>query len=163
VSVVTEHLKQQGNVFDIIPHRQAYTSTDEARALGIDAGEVLKTLAVRTGSGYAVSPDRSADGGGGKFGVEVGGGALTMRTTRDHRDREIGPSGIPTASGSDCPIAWPNQSCWASAGPPVDLDLSAPTLLAQATARLRFGKIRSSPSLAMTPDCCSIRAAGACT
>jgi Ala-tRNA(Pro) deacylase len=36
------------------PHRQAYTSTDEARALGIDADEVLKTLAVRTGSGYAL-------------------------------------------------------------------------------------------------------------
>jgi Ala-tRNA(Pro) deacylase len=54
VSVVTEHLKQQGSVFEVIPHRQAYTSTDEARALGIDAGEVLKTLAVRTGSGYAL-------------------------------------------------------------------------------------------------------------
>jgi Ala-tRNA(Pro) deacylase len=54
MSVVTEHLKQQGSVFEVIPHRQAYTSTDEARALGIDADEVLKPLAMRTGSGYAL-------------------------------------------------------------------------------------------------------------
>jgi Ala-tRNA(Pro) deacylase len=54
MSVVTEHLRQQGSVFDVIPHRQASTSTDEARALGIDAGEVLKPLAMRTGSGYAL-------------------------------------------------------------------------------------------------------------
>jgi Ala-tRNA(Pro) deacylase len=54
MSAVTEHLEQQGSAFELIPHRQAYTSTDEARALGIDAGEVLKTLAVRTGPGYAL-------------------------------------------------------------------------------------------------------------
>ena len=46
MSVVTEHLEQRGSAFELLPHRQAYTSTDEARALGIDAGEVLKTLAV---------------------------------------------------------------------------------------------------------------------
>jgi Ala-tRNA(Pro) deacylase len=51
MSVVTEHLEQRGSAFALLPHRQAYTSTDEARALGIDAGEVLKTLAVRTGPG----------------------------------------------------------------------------------------------------------------
>jgi len=54
MSVVTEHLEQRGSVFELLPHRQAYTSTDEARALGIDVGEVLKTLAVRTGPGYAL-------------------------------------------------------------------------------------------------------------
>jgi Ala-tRNA(Pro) deacylase len=54
MSAVTEHLEQRGSTFEVLPHRQAYTSTDEARALGIDAGEVLKTLAVRTGSGYAL-------------------------------------------------------------------------------------------------------------
>jgi Ala-tRNA(Pro) deacylase len=51
---VTEHLEQRGSAFELLPHRQAYTSTEEARALGIDAGEVLKTLAVRTGSGYVL-------------------------------------------------------------------------------------------------------------
>jgi Ala-tRNA(Pro) deacylase len=54
MSVVTEHLEQQGRVFEVIPHRQAYTSVDEARALGIEVDEVLKTLAVQTGSGYAL-------------------------------------------------------------------------------------------------------------
>lgn len=54
MSVVTQHLEQRGSAFELLPHQQAYTSTDEARALGIDAGEVLKTLAVRTGPGYAL-------------------------------------------------------------------------------------------------------------
>jgi Ala-tRNA(Pro) deacylase len=54
MSVVTEHLEQRGCVFEVLPHRQAYTSVDEARALGIEVDEVLKTLAVRTGSGYAL-------------------------------------------------------------------------------------------------------------
>jgi Ala-tRNA(Pro) deacylase len=55
MSALTEHLEQQGSAFELLPHRQAYTSTDEARALGIDAGEVLKTLAVRTGPGYVLA------------------------------------------------------------------------------------------------------------
>jgi Ala-tRNA(Pro) deacylase len=54
MSVVTEHLEQRGSIFEVIPHQQAYTSVDEARALGIEVGEVLKTLALRTGSGYAL-------------------------------------------------------------------------------------------------------------
>ena len=54
MSVVTEHLKHQGSAFELLPHQQASTSTDKARALGIDAGEVLKTLAVRTGVGYVL-------------------------------------------------------------------------------------------------------------
>jgi hypothetical protein len=49
MSAVTQHLEQRGSAFELLPHRQAYTSNDKARALGIDAGEVLKTLAVRTG------------------------------------------------------------------------------------------------------------------
>jgi Ala-tRNA(Pro) deacylase len=54
MSVVTEHLERRGCAFEVVSHRQTYTSIDEARALGIDAGEVLKTLAVRTGPGYAL-------------------------------------------------------------------------------------------------------------
>jgi Ala-tRNA(Pro) deacylase len=54
MSVVTEHLKQRGSFFEVLTHRQTYTSVDEARALGIEVDEVLKTLAVRTGSGYAL-------------------------------------------------------------------------------------------------------------
>ena len=52
MSVVTEHLEQRGAAFEVLPHRQA--SIDEARALGVDADAVLKTLAVRTGPSYAL-------------------------------------------------------------------------------------------------------------
>jgi Ala-tRNA(Pro) deacylase len=51
---VTEHLQAHGVPFAPIAHQQAYTSIDEARALGIDAGEVLKTVAVRAAGGYAL-------------------------------------------------------------------------------------------------------------
>jgi hypothetical protein len=34
MSVVTEHLEQRGAAFEALAHRQAYTSIDEARALG---------------------------------------------------------------------------------------------------------------------------------
>jgi Ala-tRNA(Pro) deacylase len=54
MSVVTEHLEQRGAAFEALAHRQAYRSIDEARVLGIDADEVLKTLAVRTGPGYVL-------------------------------------------------------------------------------------------------------------
>ena len=54
MSTLTEHLEQQGSAFELLVHRQAWTATDEARALGVDTAEVLKTLAVRTGPGYAL-------------------------------------------------------------------------------------------------------------
>ena len=37
--------------FEVIPHGQAYTSLDEAQALGITAGEVVKTVLVHAVSG----------------------------------------------------------------------------------------------------------------
>src|SRR5881398_2252197 len=51
---VTEHLQTRGVPFEAIAHQQAYTSIAEARALGIDASEVLKTVAMRVASGYAL-------------------------------------------------------------------------------------------------------------
>jgi prolyl-tRNA editing enzyme YbaK/EbsC (Cys-tRNA(Pro) deacylase) len=54
MSALTEHLEQQGSAFELLVHRQAWTATDEARALGIDTADVLKTLAVRTGIGYVL-------------------------------------------------------------------------------------------------------------
>src|SRR6266540_2173699 len=54
MSIVTEYLEGLGRSFEVVPHQQAYTSIDEARALGIDAGDVLKTLAVRATGGYAL-------------------------------------------------------------------------------------------------------------
>jgi prolyl-tRNA editing enzyme YbaK/EbsC (Cys-tRNA(Pro) deacylase) len=51
---VTEHLETHGVPFEPIAHQQAYTSIAEARALGIDASEVLKTVAVRVAGGDAL-------------------------------------------------------------------------------------------------------------
>ena len=39
----------------MIPHEQTYTSIDEARALGISADEVLKTVVLGTASGHALA------------------------------------------------------------------------------------------------------------
>jgi Ala-tRNA(Pro) deacylase len=52
---VAEHLRGKGLEFEVIPHAQAYTSVEEARALGISADEVLKSVAVKTASGYALA------------------------------------------------------------------------------------------------------------
>jgi Ala-tRNA(Pro) deacylase len=51
---VTEHLQTRGVPFAPIAHQQAYTSIDEARAIGIDASEVVKTVAMRVAGGYAL-------------------------------------------------------------------------------------------------------------
>jgi Ala-tRNA(Pro) deacylase len=51
---VTEHLETQRVPFEPIAHRQTYTSIDEARALGIEASEVVKTVAMRAAGGYAL-------------------------------------------------------------------------------------------------------------
>jgi Ala-tRNA(Pro) deacylase len=54
MSLLREHLEGHGVPFEPITHRQTYTSIAEARALGIDASEVLKTVAVRVAGGYAL-------------------------------------------------------------------------------------------------------------
>ena len=51
---VTEHLETRGVPFEPIAHEQAFTSVAEAGALGIDASEVVKTVAVRAAGGYAL-------------------------------------------------------------------------------------------------------------
>ncbi|MGH3223134.1 MAG: aminoacyl-tRNA deacylase [Streptosporangiaceae bacterium] len=51
---VTEHLETHGVPFEPVAHQQAYTSIAEARALGIDASEVIKTVAMRVADGYAL-------------------------------------------------------------------------------------------------------------
>ena len=51
---VAEHLETHGVPFQPIAHQQTYTSIAEARALGIDASEVVKTIAVRITGGYAL-------------------------------------------------------------------------------------------------------------
>lgn len=54
MSLVTDHLAARGVPFETIHHPQAYTSIDEALALGMAADEVVKTVLVDTPSGHAL-------------------------------------------------------------------------------------------------------------
>jgi Ala-tRNA(Pro) deacylase len=64
MSLATEYLQGKGVPFEVVPHEKAFTSIDEARALGIEADEVVKTLLLDTAAGHvlAVIPgDRRLD------------------------------------------------------------------------------------------------------
>ena len=55
MSLVTEHLAGRGVAFEVIPHRRAFTSLQEARELGVTADEVVKTVALRSGGKYVLA------------------------------------------------------------------------------------------------------------
>jgi len=55
MSVVTKYLEQRGISFEVIPHQRAFTSVDEARTMGVEADEVLKTVVVDTSSRHALA------------------------------------------------------------------------------------------------------------
>lgn len=55
MSLTTEYLEARGVPFEVIPHDTAFTSIDEARALGIEADAVVKTLLIDTSGGHVVA------------------------------------------------------------------------------------------------------------
>lgn len=55
MSLTTEHLERKGVPFERIPHTKAFTSIDEARALGVQADEVVKTLLLDIPEGHALA------------------------------------------------------------------------------------------------------------
>jgi Ala-tRNA(Pro) deacylase len=55
MSLVTEHLTERGVAFEVVPHRRAFTSLQEARELGVAADAVLKTVALWTGGKYVLA------------------------------------------------------------------------------------------------------------
>jgi Ala-tRNA(Pro) deacylase len=55
MSAVTEHLKERGVAFEELSHERAFTSIAEARAMGIAADEVVKTLVLKTSAGHALA------------------------------------------------------------------------------------------------------------
>jgi Ala-tRNA(Pro) deacylase len=55
MSLVTEYLAERGVAFEVVVHRRAFTSLQEARQLGVAAEEVLKTVALWTGGKYALA------------------------------------------------------------------------------------------------------------
>ena len=54
MSLVTDFLTERGVGFEVVPHRRAFTSLQEARAVGVAADEVLKTVALWTGGKYVL-------------------------------------------------------------------------------------------------------------
>ncbi len=55
MSRTTEYLERKGVPFEMIPHTKAFTSIDEARALGVQADEVVKTLLLDLPEGHALA------------------------------------------------------------------------------------------------------------
>ncbi|HEX9124206.1 MAG TPA: YbaK/EbsC family protein [Actinomycetota bacterium] len=51
----TEYLEHKGIPFEVVVHPKAFTSIEEARALGIDAHEVVKALLVDTRWGHVLA------------------------------------------------------------------------------------------------------------
>jgi len=64
MSRTTDHLRAKGVEFETIAHPSAFTTLAEAKALGIDADGVAKTLLLETASGPAlavIGGDRKLD------------------------------------------------------------------------------------------------------
>jgi Ala-tRNA(Pro) deacylase len=55
MSLVTDYLTDHGVQFEVLPHQRTFTSMEEARALGVAADEVLKTVALTTRRGHALA------------------------------------------------------------------------------------------------------------
>ena len=55
MSLVTDYLSERGVGFEVVVHRRAFTSLQEARAVGVAAEEVLKTVALWTGGKYVLA------------------------------------------------------------------------------------------------------------
>ena len=55
MSLVTDYLTERGVGFEVVPHRRAFTSLQEAREVGVAAEEVLKTVALWTGGKYVLA------------------------------------------------------------------------------------------------------------
>ena len=55
MSLVGDHLERQGIPFEAMTHTRTDTALEEARALGIDADAVLKTVVLKTRSGHALA------------------------------------------------------------------------------------------------------------
>lgn len=52
MSQVTMYLKDRHLPFEVLTHRRAFSSNQEARALGVDADTVVKTVVLVTAEGY---------------------------------------------------------------------------------------------------------------
>lgn len=55
MTLATDHLKRLGIEFETAPHARATSSIDEARTLGVSAGEVAKVVVLDTAKGHMLA------------------------------------------------------------------------------------------------------------
>jgi Ala-tRNA(Pro) deacylase len=105
---VKDHLEQRGVSFEMIPHERAVTSIEEARALGIAADEVVKTIVLDTASGHALAVIPASE-------------RIDMRLVRD----AVGDKHAKFASEEELKQDFPDYEL--GAFPPLGSVLDAPT------------------------------------
>lgn len=54
-SDIKKYLDEQGTAYETLAHRETMSSGEEARAVGVMAGHVAKTLVIKTGKGDALA------------------------------------------------------------------------------------------------------------
>ncbi|HYM50462.1 MAG TPA: YbaK/EbsC family protein [Candidatus Limnocylindrales bacterium] len=54
MSTATQQIAGKGVAFEVLAHAPTYDALDEARRLGIEASDVVKTIAIKTRSGHAL-------------------------------------------------------------------------------------------------------------
>jgi Ala-tRNA(Pro) deacylase len=55
MSLVTLYLADHRVPFEVLPHRPVFSSSQEARVLGVDADAVVKTVVLATADGYCLA------------------------------------------------------------------------------------------------------------
>jgi Ala-tRNA(Pro) deacylase len=55
LEVVSGYLDEQGLDYEIVEHEPTYSATEEARATGMAADDVAKTIVLREGTGYRLA------------------------------------------------------------------------------------------------------------
>lgn len=55
MSLATEHLSKRGIRFEVLPHARTTSALEEARVLGLDAEEVVKTVVLDIATGHALA------------------------------------------------------------------------------------------------------------
>jgi Ala-tRNA(Pro) deacylase len=110
MSLVTEHLAERGVAFQVIPHRRAFTSLQQARELGVAAEAVLKTVALCSGGKYVLA-------------VVPASRRLALRRVRE----ALGDPGVRLASEAELQADFPGYALGAL--PPLGSLLGVPVMV----------------------------------
>jgi len=91
MSAVTERLTKLNVPYEVIAHEQAFTSTEEALALGVSPDDVVKTIVLDTPSGHALA----VIPGSRRLDIRAAERAVDAKHVRMATEREI-EKGFPT-------------------------------------------------------------------